>query len=188
MSIASGFTKMKNYILTSSGYKLLSRWTSSQTVHMGDGTDDTDTVEYRFGAMKGVTSSLATDNDEFALSASAGKNLQDQCTQLNQSLANKIPDYAHFDTLRTPTTGGATYNISKDGFFQLHGATLTTSASIFYRIRINNVVIEEGYTVNMRYGYYTSPLFPVLKNDIVEVEVDTNVAGVNYVAKLYHAR
>ena len=88
MSIASGFTKMKNYILTSSGYKLLSRWTSSQTVHMGDGTDDTDTVEYRFGAMKGVTSSLATDNDEFALSASAGKNLQDQCTQLNQSLTN----------------------------------------------------------------------------------------------------
>lgn len=86
MSIASGFTKMKNYILTSSGYKLLSRWTSSQTVHMGDGTDDTDTVEYRFGAMKGVTSSLATDNDEFALSASAGKNLQDQCTQLNKSL------------------------------------------------------------------------------------------------------
>lgn len=89
MSIASGFTKMKNYILTSSGYKLLSRWTSSQTVHMGDGTDDTDTVEYRFGAMKGVTSSLATDNDEFALSASAGKNLQDQCTQLNQSLTWK---------------------------------------------------------------------------------------------------
>lgn len=95
MSIASGFTKMKNYILTSSGYKLLSRWTSSQTVHMGDGTDDTDTVEYRFGAMKGITSSLATDNDEFALSASAGKNLQDQCTQLNQSLAN----------IKTPTEG-----------------------------------------------------------------------------------
>nr|DAN08073.1 MAG TPA: hypothetical protein [Caudoviricetes sp.] len=88
MSIASGFTKMKNYILTSSGYKLLSRWTSSQTVHMGDGTDDTDTVEHRFGAMKGVTSSLATDNDEYALSASAGKNLQDQCTQLNQSLTD----------------------------------------------------------------------------------------------------
>ena len=86
MSIASGFTKMKNYILTSEGYKLLSRWTSSQTVHMGDGTDDTDTVENRFGAMKGITSSLATDNDEYALSASAGKNLQDQCTQLKQSL------------------------------------------------------------------------------------------------------
>jgi len=114
--------------------------------------------------------------------------IESEFNEINQSLANKIPDYAHFDTLGTPTTGGATYNISKDGFFQLHGATLTTSASIFYRIRINNVIIEEGYTVNMRYGYYTSPLFPVLKNDIVKVEVDTNVAGVNYVAKLYHAR
>ena len=97
MSIASGFTKMKNYILTSSGYKLLSRWTSSQTVHMGDGTDDTDTVEYRFGAMKGITSSLATDNDEFAISASAGKNLQDQCTQLNQSLT-KLFTVVNFHT------------------------------------------------------------------------------------------
>lgn len=115
-------------------------------------------------------------------------NNKEAIEDVSQSLANKIPDYAHFDTLGTPTTGGATYNISKDGFFQLHGATLTTSASIFYRIRINNVIIEEGYTVNMRYGYYTSPLFPVLKNDIVKVEVDTNVAGVNYVAKLYHAR
>lgn len=188
MSIASGFTKVKNYILTSSGYKLLSRWTSSQTVHMGDGTDDTDTVEHRFGAMKGVTSSLATDNDEYALSASAGKKLQDQCTQLNQSLANKIPDYAHFDTLGTPTTGYATYNISKDGFFQLHGATLRTPTSIFYRIWINNNIVEEGYKPNGSYAYYTSPLFPVLKNDIVKVEVDTNVAGVNYVAKLYHTR
>lgn len=107
---------------------------------------------------------------------------------LCQSLANKIPDYAHYDTLGTPTTGYATYNISKDGFFQLRGATLTTSASIFYRIRINNVIIEEGFTVNMRYGYYTSPLFPVLKGDVIKVEVDTSVAGVNYEAKLYHTR
>lgn len=107
---------------------------------------------------------------------------------VSQSLANKIPDYAHFDTLGTPTTGYATYNISKDGFFQLRGATLTTSASIFYRIRINNVIIEEGFTVNMRYGYYTSPLFPVLKGDVIKVEVDTSVAGVNYEAKLYHTR
>ena len=109
MSIASGFTKMKNYILTSSGYKLLSRWTSSQTVHMGDGTDDTDTVENRFGAIKGITSSLATDNDEYALSASAGKNLQDQCTQLNQSLTNfetgEIEFVGTVDKTKTGTSG-----------------------------------------------------------------------------------
>lgn len=107
---------------------------------------------------------------------------------VSQSLANKIPDYAHVDTLGTPTTGHVTYNISKDGFFQLHGATLATSASIFYRIRINDTIIEEGWTPNMRYGYYSSPLLPVLKGDVVKVEVDTSVAGVNYVANLYHTR
>lgn len=119
MSIASGFTKMKNYILTSSGYKLLSRWTSSQTVHMGDGTDDTDTVEYRFGAMKGVTSSLATDNDEFALSASAGKNLQDQCTQLNQSLTTKLS----LSSFKVVTLGGNTNlnDLSECGIYSVKG-------------------------------------------------------------------
>ena len=115
-------------------------------------------------------------------------NNKEAIEDVSQSLANKIPDYAHYDTLGTPTTGYATYNISKDGFFQLRGATLTTSASIFYRIRINNVTIEEGFTVNMRYGYYTSPLFPVLKGDVIKVEVDTSVAGVNYEVKLYHTR
>lgn len=109
-------------------------------------------------------------------------------TSHNQSLANKIPDYALVDTLGTPTTGYATYNISKDGFFQLHGATLSIPTAIFYRIWINNNIVEEGYKPNGSYAYYTSPLFPVLKNDIVKVEVDTSVAGVNYVAKLYHAR
>lgn len=79
MSIASGFTKMKNYILTSSGYKLLSRWTSSQTVHMGDGTDDTDTVEYRFGAIKGITTSTNVSETGYAADAKS-------VSAINQSL------------------------------------------------------------------------------------------------------
>ena len=82
MSIASGFTKMKNYILTSSGYKLLSRWTSSQTVHMGDGTDDTDTVEYRFGAIKGITTSTNVSETGYAADAKT-------VSKINQSLANQ---------------------------------------------------------------------------------------------------
>lgn len=107
---------------------------------------------------------------------------------LNQSLSNKIPDYEHFDTLGTPTNGSTTYKISKDGFFQLHGATLNNPTSIFYRIRINGNIIDEGYTSNAAYTYYSSFLFPVLKDDIVKVEVDTTVSGVNYIAKLYHTR
>lgn len=79
MSIASGFTKMKNYILTSSGYKLLSRWTSSQTVHMGDGSNDTDTVENRFGAMKGITTSTNVSETGYAADAKT-------VSEINQSL------------------------------------------------------------------------------------------------------
>ena len=84
MSIASGFTKMKNYILTSSGYKLLSRWTSSQTVHMGDGTDDTDTVEYRFGAIKGITTSTNVSETGYAADAKTVSEINQSLTLKNQ--------------------------------------------------------------------------------------------------------
>lgn len=38
MSIISGFNKVKNYVKTTEGYKLLSRWTSSDTVDVGGKT------------------------------------------------------------------------------------------------------------------------------------------------------
>lgn len=34
MSILSGFERVKKYVKTSDGYKLLSHWTSSDTVEM----------------------------------------------------------------------------------------------------------------------------------------------------------
>lgn len=150
MSIASGFTKMKNYILTSSGYKLLSRWTSSQTVHMGDGTDDTDTVEYRFGAMKGVTSSLATDNDEFALSASAGKNLQDQCTQLNQSLTN----------LKNPAKG-------TKGVQVISGSPITKDFLLVYTLKTTKEAnTGASFSIN---GIKVADLTTRTPNNIIEI-------------------
>ena len=38
MSIISGFNKVKNYVKTTEGYKLLSRWTSSDTVDVNGKT------------------------------------------------------------------------------------------------------------------------------------------------------
>lgn len=176
MSIASGFTKMKNYILTSSGYKLLSRWTSSQTVHMGDGTDDTDTVEYRFGAMKGITSSLATDNDEFALSASAGKNLQDQCTQLNQSLTQ----------LKNPAKG--TKGILVNG-----GAPLTKDYLLVYTLKTTNVALSgASFSIN---GIKVGNLVTRTPNSVIEISgcvrgfagdvITTHVASAGGYADVY---
>lgn len=83
MSILSGFFKTKKYRKTSDGYKLQSLWTSSQTVEMNDGN----TAETNLGAIKGITSSLASTSSNYALSASAGKNLQDQVSTLNTNLS-----------------------------------------------------------------------------------------------------
>lgn len=89
MGIISGFAKMKNYILTSEGYKLLSRWTSSQTVHMGDGSDDTDTVEYRFGAMKGITTSTNVSETGYAADAKTVSEINQSLTQSARVFMNE---------------------------------------------------------------------------------------------------
>lgn len=84
MSILSGFSRFKRYRKTSDGYKLSSEWTSSDTVEMNDGN----TAETNLGAIQGITSSLATDNSNYALSSSGGKDLQDQITELNSNKGN----------------------------------------------------------------------------------------------------
>ena len=119
--------------------------------------------------------------------SSLSRQNSDDINKLNQKLATKIPNYVSYDVLGTPTTN-ATYNINKDGFFQLIGSTNSASSSIFYRIKINRVTIEEGYTINGQYVYYTSPLLPVLKGDVINVEVDTSISGVTYESRLYNAR
>ena len=55
MSILSGYKKVKNYIETGSGKKLLSRWTSSNTVEFNDGK----TAQTKVGAIKGITTSTS---------------------------------------------------------------------------------------------------------------------------------
>lgn len=87
MSILSGFFKTKKYRKTDSGYKLQSEWTSSQTVQMDDGK----TLEENLGAVKGITSSLSSTSSNYALSASAGKSLNDSINTLNSAFDSKAP-------------------------------------------------------------------------------------------------
>ena len=82
MSVLSGYNKYKRYILTSSGYKLCSHWTSSNTVHFDDGK----TAQTKVGAISGITDSLTSTSSNVALSAKSGKSLQDQVTTLNTGL------------------------------------------------------------------------------------------------------
>lgn len=84
MSILSGWIKTAKYKLTADGYKKQSLDTSSETVYMNDGN----TAETNLGAIQGITDSLTATNSNVALSANAGKNLQDQITTVNSNLTN----------------------------------------------------------------------------------------------------
>lgn len=77
MSILSGYKKVKNYIETGSGKKLLSRWTSSNTVEFEDGK----TAQTKVGAIKGITTSTNTKETGYAADATT-------VAALNQSLGN----------------------------------------------------------------------------------------------------
>lgn len=98
MSVLSGYSKYKRYILTSSGYKLCSHWTSSNTVHFDDGK----TAQIKVGAINGITDSLTSTSSNVALSSKAGKSLQDQVTQLNTGIdfSNKITVLDRFSKIR----------------------------------------------------------------------------------------
>lgn len=68
MSILSGYKRFKDYIKTDNGYILTSRRTTSDAVVMGDGTDDTDTLESRLGGIKGISSDIICADENIAAS------------------------------------------------------------------------------------------------------------------------
>ena len=73
MSILSGYKKVKDYILTSTGYQLLSRWTDANTVEADDGK----TLQTKVGAINGIAKTYneitTTTDSSFAASATAVK-------------------------------------------------------------------------------------------------------------------
>ena len=86
MSILSTIFKMKRWIKTDEGYKLCSEWQKASEVEFDSGSD----AETTLGAINGITSSLNTNNDNYALSAAGGYNLQSQVTELNTNLSSIV--------------------------------------------------------------------------------------------------
>ena len=74
------------------------------------------------------------------------------------------PDY----TSRTSLGGVGTFAIKASGFIQFRVAVGSVTAQLFHRIKINNCVVDEGYTETRNYNYYMSSLFPVVSGDNVE--------------------
>ena len=89
MSILTGYTKVKNRILTSEGFKLLSRWTSSNSLEFNDGS----TAETKVGAINGISSS----------STATAANIASSIGFVNQSFGTKL--------------GGCSFKIEGDGAY-----------------------------------------------------------------------
>ena len=64
MSIASGYKKFKKYILTSSGFQLVSHWTKANALEFDDGK----TAQDKLGAIDGISSSRESNSDKIAAS------------------------------------------------------------------------------------------------------------------------
>ena len=92
-----------------------------------------------------------------------------------ESLAR--PDYTNQTVLGTK----GTFTIDAPGFVQFGVSSGSISTSIFHRIKINGVVIDQGYTMSKSYNYYWSPLFPVSPGDNIETIVDPeNLSNTTY--------
>ena len=74
------------------------------------------------------------------------------------------PDYTNYTKLGTK----GTFTIDAPGFVQFSVSSMSVDTTIFHRIRINGVTIDQGYTVSRNYNYYCSPLFPVIPGDTLE--------------------
>ena len=96
MSIVSGYKKFKKYILTSSGFQLVSHWTNANTLQFDDGK----TAQAKLGAIDGISSSKDSSSDKIAASTKLVSELNSNFQLVNQNLNgyqfrvnNGVPEY-----------------------------------------------------------------------------------------------
>lgn len=92
------------------------------------------------------------------------------------------PDYTNYTRLGAK----GTFTIDAPGFVQFCVSSGSIDTSIFHRIKINGVVVDQGYTISKSYNYYWSPFFSVSPGDTIETIGDPENLGYN--TYLYNLR
>lgn len=88
MSILSEFKRFKKYTKTNEGYIPSYEKTIASAVCFGDGTDDTNTVEAKLGAIKGITASTSVTETGYAADATVINQLNSNLQDCFQSVSN----------------------------------------------------------------------------------------------------
>lgn len=109
-----------------------------------------------------VTTSLASTSTTDALAASAGKNLQDQVTELNSDIQNMFFGIDTSNVLTTINTTSASWTATEDGF--VIGAAIGQNSSTFGIVYIDGVGVG-GATSN--YANITNIFLPIKKGQVL---------------------
>ena len=156
MSILSGYKKVKNYIETGSGKKLLSRWTSSNTVEFNDGK----TAQTKVGAIKGITTSTSATETGYAADATT-------VAALNQSLGNMR--LVHLESKQIKGTG---YSFSYIGYktgYRLINVIVNYSTSNQGNYRVNTIQYDDTNKVYVVYLNQTLASSSYLLADLIYI-------------------
>ena len=159
MSILSGYKKVKNYIETGSGKKLLSRWTSSNTVEFNDGK----TAQTKVGAIKGITTSTSATETGYAADATT-------VAALNQSLSDK-----NWKQKTSTTTRKDWYRLSGDyieeiGFLSFNSIDISVNLGYTYY----NTGQPYGLALSNKFSeIYTVQIQPMCNSTIMTSTIAT---------------
>lgn len=115
MSIVSGYKKFKKYILTSSGFQLVSHWTNANTLQFDDGK----TAQAKLGAIDGISSSKDSSSDKIAAS-----------TKLVSELNSDLGGLSFYEDETGKYVIGADSVPKKLGSIPIKGLVLSTSQTL----------------------------------------------------------
>ena len=148
MGILSGIFRCKDYLKTDDGYQLISRFTKSNSVVMGDGSDENDTLERRFGGIKGSTGDLTKNTSDMVLTAYAGNQLynnkQDKITGAATTILSS--NLASDRIMATNSEGKASiFNMSTS---YLNSIANWTESKGAFQTQINNLANDTQTQIN----------------------------------------
>lgn len=153
MSIVSGYKKFKKYILTSSGFQLVSHWTNANTLQFDDGK----TAQAKLGAIDGISSSKDSSSDKIAASTKLVSELNSNLTAIDQNLAGykfgKTPDGKPGYIV----PGGADTVIPFNRVINITGETVGNRFTITLGFQPDLLYVEFGskYEVKRLYSIYS---------------------------------
>ncbi|ODM03986.1 hypothetical protein [Eisenbergiella tayi] len=156
MSIASGYKKFKKYILTSSGFQLVSHWTKANTLEFDDGK----TAQDKLGAIDGISSSRESNSDKIAASTAL-------VSELNSDLAGYKFGTTSDGKPGYIVPGGADTVIPFNRVINVTGEVMGNRVTISLGFHPDLLYVEFGsqYEVKRLYSIYSGDVDSVIVNN-----------------------